>query len=141
MTGFALDPRLAANTRQLADWPLSRVLVMNEARYRWLLLVPRRPGVTEIIDLDDTDSQQLLCEIRAASKVLQSFPETHKINVAALGNMVPQLHVHVIARRLGDPAWPGVVWDKGPAEAMDGAKLAERMGELRARIAADPAPR
>ena len=134
LTGFTLDPRIKANAVALGEWPLSLVMMMNEARYRWLLLVPRRADVTEIAQLPEADALQLMREIRAASAVLKTFSDTGKINVAALGNQVPQLHVHVIARRPGDPAWPGVVWDKGPALPLEPAALQERLSELTAAL-------
>jgi len=123
--GFALDPRLAADSVFVADWELSRVLLMDDARFPWLVLVPRRVGLVELDDLDETDNTRLVHEIRRAMKTLRGVIECDKINVGALGNIVRQLHVHVVARREGDAAWPGPVWGHGPAqrytqEARDG---------------------
>jgi len=123
--GFELDPRLAHDTVFIADWPLCRVLLMDDARFPWLVLVPRRVGLVELDDLDETDNTRLVHEIRRAMKTLRGVIECDKINVGALGNIVRQLHVHVVARREGDAAWPGPVWGHGPAqrytqEARDG---------------------
>jgi diadenosine tetraphosphate (Ap4A) HIT family hydrolase len=99
----------------VADWALSRVLLMNDSRYRWLLLVPRRAGMAEIFDLDESDRMALTEEITLAARTLKHLTNAEKINVGALGNLVPQLHVHVVARELDDPAWPGPVWGHSPA--------------------------
>ena len=123
--GFELDPRLAHDTAFIADWPLCRVLLMDDARFLWLVLVPRRVELVELDDLDETDNTRLMHEIRRAMETLRGVVECDKINVGALGNIVRQLHVHVVARREGDAAWPGPVWGHGPAqrytqEARDG---------------------
>jgi diadenosine tetraphosphate (Ap4A) HIT family hydrolase len=110
MSDFTVDPVITSLTHQLADWPLSRVFLYNDARYQWGLLVPRRPGVIEMADLDAADQQQMMAEIVRLTKVVRTLPGVEKINVGNLGNMVTQLHVHVIGRRRGDPAWPGPVW-------------------------------
>ena len=103
---FELDPRLDADSLFLMDWPLCRVLRMNDKAYPWLILVPRREGVVEIVDLAEDDRQQLMREIAQASTALKAVTACEKLNVAAIGNVVPQLHVHVVARRHSDPAWP-----------------------------------
>ncbi len=123
MTDFVVDPVIASLTYQLADWPLSRVFLYNDARYQWGLLVPRRPGVIEICDLEPADQAQLTAEIVRLSKTIRTLPGVEKLNVGNLGNMVPQLHVHVVGRRKGDPAWPGPVW--GHSEALSWPKPAE----------------
>jgi diadenosine tetraphosphate (Ap4A) HIT family hydrolase len=107
---FALHPRLTADTHFAADWPLCRVLVMNDARYPWLVLVPRREEVTEITALEPSDRGRLMDEIDRGGRLVQNFPGVTKLNIGALGNLVPQLHVHVVGRHQGDPAWPGPVW-------------------------------
>lgn len=117
LDGWALHPQLAQDTVELGDLALSRVLIIKDANYPWLLLVPRRPGIVEIIDLDDIEQAQLMVEIARVSRVLKSVTQCDKLNVAALGNAVPQLHVHVIARRKTDKAWPKPVW--GAAEPID----------------------
>ncbi|HXH73110.1 MAG TPA: HIT family protein [Mariprofundaceae bacterium] len=129
---FTLHPRLAADTHPVADWPLCRVLLMNDARYHWLILVPMREGIREIHELEPEELQQLMAEITAASKALCATVPQDKINVGALGNMVPQLHIHVIARRIGDAAWPGPVWGNGtavPYAEGEVGKLADRLRE------------
>jgi diadenosine tetraphosphate (Ap4A) HIT family hydrolase len=111
--GFLLDPRLEADTIHVGDLPLSRVLVMNDARFPWLILVPRRAEASELADLGEADAAALMGEIRLAARVLAEIAAPDKINVGALGNIVAQLHVHVVARFLSDPAWPGPVWGHG----------------------------
>jgi diadenosine tetraphosphate (Ap4A) HIT family hydrolase len=120
---WSLHPQLEQDTEAVGDLSLSRLLVNNDANYPWLLLVPRRPGACEIIDLDERDQSLLLSEIARVSGALKDITACHKLNVAAIGNVVPQLHVHVIARRRDDPAWPKPVWGTVPAQAYD---LAER---------------
>lgn len=110
MTDFTVDPVIASLTVTLADWPLSRLFLYNDSRYHWGLLVPRRGGVVEIADLSPDDQAELMKEIVKLSALVRALPGVEKLNVGALGNMVPQLHVHVIGRRKGDPAWPGPVW-------------------------------
>ena len=117
MTDFVLNATLAADTMVLGDFALSRVLLMNDARYPWLILVPRRPDIEEIIDLSLTDQHMLMDEITAASTAVQATVRPDKINVAAIGNRVRQLHVHVLGRFESDPAWPGPVWGHSPAVA------------------------
>ena len=113
--GFQLDARLATDTLFVAEWTLCRVLLMDDAQFPWLVLVPRREGLAELDDLTERDRTQLMCEITRAMKVLRGVVECDKLNVGALGNIVRQLHVHVVARREGDAAWPGPVWGHGPA--------------------------
>ena len=138
---FALHPRLTADTHFLIDWPLSRVLLMNDARYSWLILVPREERLREIHELAAPQRQQLIEEIAAASRVLDSLTQCDKINVGALGNLVPQLHIHVIARKTGDTAWPGPVWGNGAAEPYD-IQLADKLVEqLQVRLTREFSPR
>ena len=112
---FSLDPRLEADTVFVADWPLCRVLLMNDARYPWLVLAPRQGGLVEIADLPAIDRILLMEELVRAGEILRSLPGVAKLNVGALGNVVRQLHVHVIARRPSDPAGAGPVWGHSPA--------------------------
>lgn len=112
---FALDPQLAADSVAVAELGLSDLRLMNDARFPWLLLVPRREGAVEMIDLEKPDRAALFEEINAASAALRAATRCDKLNVAALGNQVKQLHVHVIGRFDGDAAWPGPVWGAGPA--------------------------
>lgn len=110
MTDFTVDPVILSLTRPLADWPLSRLFLYNDSRYQWGLLVPRRPGAVEMRDLSEADQAQMMKEIVQLSNIIRTLPGVEKLNVGNLGNMVTQLHVHVIGRRKGDPAWPGPVW-------------------------------
>ncbi len=116
---WTLHPQLAADTVPVGDLALARVLLATDANYPWLILVPRRVGVTELIDLSESEQTVLTGEIAAASKALKSITECEKLNVAALGNMVAQLHVHVIGRRHSDKAWPKPVWGVAEPTAYD----------------------
>lgn len=116
---FVLDPRLAADTSPVAELPLCRVLLMDDRRFPWLILVPRRADMREIVDLDEADAAALVAEIRRVSAALVDLLAPHKLNVAALGNRVPQLHVHVIGRSTDDAAWPNPVWGVGSPEPYD----------------------
>jgi diadenosine tetraphosphate (Ap4A) HIT family hydrolase len=115
MDEFTLDPRLVADTAFVVDWTLSRVQLMNDSRYPWLVLVPRQAHRAELFDLSRPDRELLMEEVALAAKCLKEISTATKINVGALGNQVPQLHVHVVARHTGDPAWPGPVWGHSPA--------------------------
>jgi diadenosine tetraphosphate (Ap4A) HIT family hydrolase len=135
--GFELHPRLAADTFTLGDFPLSRLLLMNDAQYPWCILVPRREGAREIYLLDAADQQQLLRESAQLSRALMEACRGHKLNVAALGNVVPQLHVHHIVRQPGDAAWPGPVWGRHPPRPYAPAERAAIVAALRARLPAE----
>lgn len=136
MSGFALDPQLAADTRPVAPLPLSDVLLMNDASYPWLVLVPRVAGASELLDLAEGDRGQLWREIDIASQALRDLFTPDKLNIAALGNMVGQLHVHVIARFKDDAAWPKPVWGAQPATPYPPDALAERLELLRSQLPA-----
>ncbi len=112
---FSLAPQLQRDCIELANWPLCKVLLMNDSQYPWFILVPQVAGVKEIIDLPEALQITLLQESGKLSKLLQQVFNPDKLNVAALGNMVPQLHVHHIARFKSDAAWPAPVWGKLPA--------------------------
>ncbi|URD39199.1 HIT domain-containing protein [Methylobacterium tardum] len=130
---FTLDPRLAADTVEVGDLTLCRVLLMDDARFPWLILVPRRPDLAEITDLSEPDAQALWQETRIAVGVMQALSRPDKVNVGALGNVVAQLHVHVVGRFRSDPAWPGPVWGVGtrtPYPLHARAQLIERAGAL-----------
>jgi diadenosine tetraphosphate (Ap4A) HIT family hydrolase len=114
---FALDPQLVADTHAVGEFTLSRVLLMDDARFPWLILVPRRAGMRELIDLAPAEQHTLLDEIARCASALREIFAPDKLNVAALGNVVAQLHVHVIARRREDAAWPRPVWGVGSREA------------------------
>ena len=132
---WALHRQLEADTVNIGDLPLCRVLLINDVNYPWMLLVPRRPRISEIIDLPEREQVQLMGEIAHASTAMKSATGCDKINVAALGNVVPQLHVHIIARNRGDAAWPKPVWGSVPAQAYKAAALQARLAELRRRLA------
>lgn len=113
---FELHPRLAEDTLLVGDFPLSHLLLMNDASYPWFILVPRRAEIREIFELEQRDQQQLLAESSQLSKVLFKLFQADKLNIAALGNMVPQLHIHHIVRYQTDQAWPNPVWGLFPAQ-------------------------
>ena len=136
--GWALDPQLVRDTTTLGDLPLCRVLLMNDANYPWLLLVPRRQSIVEIVDLDTVAQAQLMDEIAEAARALKAVTGCDKINVAALGNVVPQLHVHVIARSRNDAAWPQPVWGAAPARVYREAALQKLLARLRQRLMPTP---
>jgi len=131
---FALDPRLAADTHPVGDLQLSRLLLMDDARFPWLILVPRQAGLRELIDLPRDDQIVLLDEINRCAHVLHAIEKPDKLNVAALGNVVSQLHVHIVARRTTDAAWPRPVWNVGEREAFSAAALRSRLAALRAAL-------
>lgn len=110
---FALHARLEADTIPIGDLALSCVRLMNDARFPWFVLVPRRAGLSEITDLNEEDAAELIREIRIATRVLLELSKPDKVNLGALGNVVSQLHVHVVGRFRSDPAWPGPVWGFG----------------------------
>jgi diadenosine tetraphosphate (Ap4A) HIT family hydrolase len=111
---WSLHPQLEQDTVGVGDLPLSRLTIAKDANYPWLILVPRRPGIVEIIDLSNADQAQLMTEIADVSRALKDITRCRKLNVAALGNAVPQLHVHIIARHENDPAWPKPIWGHVP---------------------------
>lgn len=113
---FELDSRLKKDTLHLASWPLCEVLLMNDSQYPWVILVPRRTGLRELFELTEKDQQMYWAESMALSKLLMAVFTGHKLNVAALGNVVSQLHIHHVVRFEGDAAWPGPVWGKVPAK-------------------------
>jgi diadenosine tetraphosphate (Ap4A) HIT family hydrolase len=110
------------------------VLVVNDANWPWLLLVPRAPGVSEILDLDEVAQAQLMTEITRVARALKAVTECDKLNIAALGNVVPQLHVHVIARRAGDAAWPKPIWGAVPPLPHDQGELDRFIAAIRRKI-------
>ena len=132
MSAFALHPTLARDTVEVTRLSLCRVLLMKDRRFPWLILVPEREAVREIHELPPEERAELIEEIARASQVLQRLFHPDKLNVGALGNVVPQLHVHVVARFRTDPAWPGPMWGSGTAEAYP----EEEIEELRERLAA-----
>ena len=131
---FELDTRLAADSVLIADGPLSQIRLMNDARFPWVVLVPRVAGASEWIDLSGDQQRLLLAEINQVSRHLKQKPNVTKLNIGALGNIVPQLHIHLVGRHEGDAAWPGPVWGSGPAQRFDPGVLAERVEIWRQRL-------
>ena len=131
---WALHPQLAADTHPIASFALSELRLMDDANYPWLILVPRVPDARELIDLEATLQTRLMQEIARVSHALSAAFQPHKLNVAALGNVVAQLHVHVIARYTDDPSWPAPVWGRAPARGYEPGALVERVQRLRAAL-------
>jgi diadenosine tetraphosphate (Ap4A) HIT family hydrolase len=128
---FALDPRLQQDALAIGDFPLCRLLLMNDANYPWFILVPRREAVSELFQLDQADQQQLWLETTRLAETLKDAFVADKMNVATLGNVVSQLHMHVIVRRRDDPAWPAPVWGHLPARPYEAAEIAALQQRLR----------
>ena len=128
---FTLDQRLQQDTLLLGDFPLCRLLLMNDANYPWFILVPRRDEVSELFQLDAQEQQQLWRESTELAEVLKDTFKADKMNVATLGNVVSQLHMHVIVRRKDDPAWPAPVWGKHPAKPYSDEQVSALRSKLR----------
>lgn len=131
---WSLHSQLQKDTIDIGDLPLCRVLVIKDAQYPWLLLVPRRPDAVEIIDLDEVEQAQLMTEISRVARALKDVTQCDKLNIAALGNAVPQLHIHVIARRTSDAAWPRPVWGVLPPLAHDPEEVQAFISAIRRKI-------
>jgi diadenosine tetraphosphate (Ap4A) HIT family hydrolase len=131
---FALHPQLERDTLGFGDLPLSRVLLMNDANFPWLIAVPRRPGAVEIFDLDERERTQLMSELALLGRLLKDLTGCDKINIAAIGNVVPQLHVHIVARRRDDAAWPRPVWGALPARPYGEAERDRLIEALRQKL-------
>ena len=119
MIKFELDERLAADTLPIADLPLSRALLMNDARYPLVILVPRHDAISEVFELSANDQQQLWREATQLGEAMKTALGGNKVNIASLGNVVSQLHVHIVLRRHGDATWPAPVWGNGSPEPYD----------------------
>ena len=131
---WSLHSQLKKDTIEIGDLPLCRVLVIKDANFPWLLLVPRRHEVIEIIDLDEVEQAQLMTEITRVARALKEVTACDKLNIAALGNVVPQLHVHVIARRTSDAAWPRPVWGALPPRPYASADRERLIDALREKM-------
>jgi len=131
---WSLHPQLARDTIVVGDLALSRLLVVNDANWPWLLLVPRRSAVSEIIDLDEVERAQLMTEIARVARALKEVTACDKLNVAALGNVVAQLHVHVIARRSGDAGWPKPIWGAAPPLPHDARELDRFVAAIKRKV-------
>ncbi|SDT66527.1 Diadenosine tetraphosphate (Ap4A) hydrolase [Pseudomonas umsongensis] len=127
---FALDPRLQQDTLPIGDFPLCRLLLSNDSNYPWFILVPRRDDISEIFQLSVADQQQLWQETTSLAELLKDSFDADKLNVAALGNVVSQLHMHVIVRKHEDAAWPAPIWGKHPAKPYS----AEQVEAIRERL-------
>ncbi|MDU8359597.1 HIT domain-containing protein [Pseudomonas syringae group sp. J309-1] len=134
---FALDSRLQEDTLLIGDFPLCRLLLSNDSNYPWFILVPRRPDITEVFQLDARDQLQLWQETTLLSEQLKDLFNADKLNVAALGNVVSQLHMHVIVRRRSDIAWPAPVWGKHPATPYTAQEFSLIKDQLRAVLVKD----
>jgi diadenosine tetraphosphate (Ap4A) HIT family hydrolase len=131
---WSLDPQLARDTAPVGDLALSRLLAINDADYPWLVLVPRRAGAVEIADLDPAEATRLMEEIAGVSRALREVTRCDKLNVAAIGNIVPQLHVHIVARRKDDPLWPKPVWGHAPMRAGETEGFGRFIADIRDRL-------
>lgn len=134
---FVLDARLQHDTVCLGDYPLCRLLLMNDAQYPWFILVPRREDVSELFQLSAEDQLQLWRETTSLAELLKDCFAADKMNLATLGNVVSQLHMHVIVRRRDDVAWPAPVWGRHPAQAYSAEQLAELTARLRLVLTGD----
>jgi diadenosine tetraphosphate (Ap4A) HIT family hydrolase len=119
MTHFDLDERLAADSLLLCQTEMSLMRVSRDARFPWLILIPQRAGLADLVDLAPDDEARVMADVRSSSLALRQATGCDKLNVASLGNMVRQLHVHIVARFEGDAAWPGPIWGVGEAEPLD----------------------
>ncbi len=133
MTTFETDPRLIANSTAVAAWPVCDVRLMDDARFPWLVLIPRVANASELDDLDPANRPVLMAEMVRAGEIVRRLGqamdlEVHKVNTAALGNVTAQLHVHVVGRRRDDPLWPDPVWGRDGREPLGAARLAELAG-------------
>ncbi len=128
---FTLHPQLAADTVELARWPLSLVLLMDDARFPWIILVPRRAGLRDLHDVAPAEQGAMMAEIARAGALMKSVFRADKINTAALGNQVPQLHIHIIARFTSDPAWPKPIWSVGQRQPMTDAERMQHIAALK----------
>ena len=131
---WSLHPQLARDTVAIGDLPLSRLLAVDDANWPWLLLVPRRVGVSEIIDLNEVEQAQLMTETAGAARALKAVTDCDKLNIAALGNVVPQLHLHVIARRAGDAGWPKPIWGAAAPQPCDKGELDRFIAAIRRQL-------
>lgn len=134
MTDSDLDPRLAADSVFIADGPLSQVRLMDDARFPWLLLVPRVADVSEWMELDGAQQRLLLAEINQVGTLVRAETGVQKLNIGALGNIVRQLHVHLVGRHEGDAAWPGPVWGSGNPQRFSADELTKRAETWRQRL-------
>ena len=131
---FVLDPRLLQDTLPIGDFPLCTLLLSNDSNYPWFILVPKRPGISEVFQLSEAEQAQLWKETTYLSAVLDRAFRADKMNVAALGNVVNQLHMHVIVRLKSDAAWPAPVWGKHPAKPYSPEEVTRIRSQLRSEL-------
>ncbi|WP_296230592.1 HIT family protein [uncultured Pseudomonas sp.] len=134
---FALDSRLQQDCLVIGDFPLCRLLLMNDSNYPWFILVPRREEVSELFQLDADDQRQLWQETTLLAETLKDIFAADKMNVATLGNVVSQLHMHVIVRRREDASWPAPVWGRHPAQPYSEQQAGQVVDKLRSVLAED----
>lgn len=132
---FVLAERIAAESVALADLPLCHVRLMDDSRYPWLLLLPRRPGLVEWTELAPDDLATLALEIADACNALRAVASFEKLNIGALGNIVRQMHVHIVGRSVGDAAWPNPVWGRGQRQPYEPAQRDRLAADLIAELA------
>lgn len=128
---FALHPQLEDDSHAVATLDLCEARLVDDARFPWVLLIPRRPDVVQILDLTEADQQTLWDEIRRVTARMNEIWQPDRVNLGSIGIVVPQLHVHLVARHEGDDAWPGPVWGTGEPQTYPADLLAERLGKLR----------
>ena len=131
---FSIHPQLVSDCVEIGNLALCRVLLMNDRRFPWVILVPKRAGLREFHEVSQEDVADLVQEINMSSIAIQGLKEITKLNVAALGNQTPQLHVHVIGRTSSDDAWPGPVWGVGTAEPYSESELEQMVSYLQRRL-------
>lgn len=134
MNPFQLHPRLQQDCFTVGQFALSRILLMNDSHYPWCILVPQRPDIKEIYELSQADRQQLMDESCLLAKAMVDLYQPDKLNIAAIGNLVPQLHLHHVARYQTDIAWPGPIWGKFPVCAHTGQVAESQIARLRERL-------
>ena len=137
---FPLDPRLEADTRAVAALPSGTLRLVDDARWFWAVIVPHRASASELHHLPDTERAALMDDVARLSEAVEAITACRSVNVGMLGNVVPQLHVHVVARHEGDPAWPGPVWGHGAPEPMADGEARQRAGALRGKLGLDREP-
>jgi len=131
---FTLHPRLKADTTFIQKLTVSSLYLLNDSRYPWVVIVPERDALSELHDLTSADYTAVMDEVRQLSRILSECFNPKKINVGALGNLVPQLHIHIIARQIEDPSWPGPVWGVGEATPYSPQLCEQRIFEIRQKL-------
>jgi len=138
MSEFELDSRLSADTFPVGSYNVCKILLMNDARWPWLILVPKRIGLEEIYQAEEEDQAKILAETVKASQALKNLTGCDKINIAAIGNIVRQLHIHIVARNDDDPNWPGPVWGFGERQPYEETYTRILLNKLREELSIEP---